>query len=153
MLHGTVASIGKTVRFCQEKFGKTGRVARRSERLGPALQLILDTYSNNRYAPRVFAVRGCSSAGRARRSQRRGQEFDPPHLHQTLIQYNPKKCKKTRVNRGFLLRDASKLVFYSRRLSRHTNGLLRQIIGLFQRALRLIGIMKTHGVFRGKKIP
>src|SRR4030067_1650910 len=25
---------------------------------------------------------GCSSAGRARRSQRRGQGFDPPHLHQ-----------------------------------------------------------------------
>ena len=28
--------------------------------------------------------RGCSSAGRALRSQCRGQEFDPPHLHQLL---------------------------------------------------------------------
>src|SRR4051812_25523285 len=26
-------------------------------------------------------LRGCSSAGRARRSQRRGQGFDPPQLH------------------------------------------------------------------------
>ena len=28
---------------------------------------------------------GCSSAGRARRSQRRGQGFDPPHLHHVNI--------------------------------------------------------------------
>ena len=28
---------------------------------------------------------GCSSAGRARRSQRRGQGFDPPHLHHQNI--------------------------------------------------------------------
>jgi L-threonylcarbamoyladenylate synthase len=34
--------------------------------------------------PRILrpgAIRGCSSVGRARRSQRRGQRFDPAHLH------------------------------------------------------------------------
>src|SRR4030042_5129691 len=36
---------------------------------------------------------GCSSAGRARRSQRRGQGFDPPHLHQDIIQQSPKQYK------------------------------------------------------------
>ena len=33
--------------------------------------------------------RGCSSAGRALRSQCRGQEFDPPHLHQVLKTRGP----------------------------------------------------------------
>ncbi|HQH00658.1 MAG TPA: type II toxin-antitoxin system HicA family toxin, partial [Smithellaceae bacterium] len=37
----------------------------------------------------------------ARRSQRRGQGFDPPHLHQDLIQRNPKKCKNPHVQRVF----------------------------------------------------
>ena len=34
---------------------------------------------------------GCSSAGRARRSQCRGQGFDPPHLHQSI---NPTKSQE-----------------------------------------------------------
>ena len=33
--------------------------------------------------------RGCSSAGRALRSQCRGQEFDPPHLHQIFRTRGP----------------------------------------------------------------
>ena len=60
------------------------------------------------YAPSRFSGRnslgwGCSSAGRARRSQCRGQGFDPPHLHQNIIQDNPIKSRNPLEIAGFLL--------------------------------------------------
>ena len=46
---------------------------------------------------------GCSSAGRALEWHSRGQRCDPAHLHQDLIQHNPKKYKNPLEIAGFLL--------------------------------------------------
>lgn len=42
----------------------------------------------------VRTVWGCSSAGRASRSQCEGQGFDPPHLHQIA---NPRQFRLSRI--------------------------------------------------------
>lgn len=116
--------------------GQTDGNGRKNKKFLKKRAKALEKFLNLLYTDTVFKIRGCSSPGRAIRSQRIGSQFESDHLHQPNTR--PKPCKSWVLGAVFHFR--AKIAESSGSI-RATN---RRFCPLFHRSQCLYALVDTE---------